>query len=672
MPDDLESTCLHCGSVNPPGASACHVCGASLEASVFLPRGERIGNFVLEDVLGRGGFGITYRARDVATGEIVALKELFPDGLAARERNGAVRIPDSAREEFEKHKSRFALEAQLLQRIQHPASTHFVALFAGNDTLYLAMEFVQGETLETRLQFRKKLGMKEARNLLRDILGVLEEVHDAGLLHRDIKPANIILQPTGAQLIDFGSGLAIEKNRTMQISQRLLTPAYAPLELYGANVRLSPASDLYSLAATIYEALTLKRPPSALERANGAPLKPLRKQRPDISKAFAQAIDAALEIRVDARPPSVNAFRKLLASGPPRKTRTVPPVPSARANPPRSTSNVTRASSRGAGSRGAGSRPVQGQPIAFRDNAIFTGATFVLVLAMALGIVLVFLEETRLGQRVLSSAAIGLMTGCVVFIGAWLLVQPVRWLEGRLVNRKRKPMSFYRQSMLGVYSFGAAQTFQFFSGNWNGFWSALPLTLFIGYVLLGLGFAFSNRASAPRALRPWTVVGLHLAIPCLIFGWFFNPFKVVFDPQPMSTTSSSQTAPPASSSPSTPVIVEPPPSSASFRVLTDTPIGGNKWVCQQHLGKPFSEAMLDGTYLIALDDESRSVATGLEPRLDAKALPCSDVANTVLKFTYQDVSTRQDRARAGEMIWQFVPLLETRLATVGNWLYSSG
>ena len=151
---------------------------------MLLPAGERIGNFILEDVLGRGGFGITYRARDTGSGEIVALKELFPEGLAARGDNNAVQIPNSSLTEWEQLKTRFTLEAQLLQRIKHEASTHFKALFEANDTLYLAMEFVQGETLEARLQSGKRLGMKEARSLLKDVLGVLEEVHAANLLHQ--------------------------------------------------------------------------------------------------------------------------------------------------------------------------------------------------------------------------------------------------------------------------------------------------------------------------------------------------------------------------------------------------------------------------------------------------------------------------------------------------------
>jgi serine/threonine protein kinase/WD40 repeat protein len=662
----FDTTCLHCGTTNPAGSNACRVCGSPLEASVFLPSGTRIGHYELLEVLGRGGFGITYKAKDFATGEIVALKELFPDGLATRDRDGTVRVPGAALEEFEQSKNRFALEAQLLQRVSHGATTHFVALFAANDTLYLAMEFVQGETLEARLARGAKFSMKEARNALRDVLDVLETAHDAGLLHRDIKPGNIILKPGGAELIDFGSGVRFERDRTMKISQRLLTPEYAPLELYGQNVRLSPASDLYSLAATFYEAISGVRPPSALERANGAKLESLRKRRPDISKSFAKAIDAALELRVDARPQSVNEMRALLnaptSSKPSRAKQT----------PPRAASSIPSARSPGAPrASNTPANPVLIQQSALRDNAIFTGAICVLIVVMALGGVLIYLGQTELGQQTLVAAILGLIGGFLVFVVAWWLVQPVRWIAGRAVNASS--MSFYRQSMLGVYSFGVVVLFRYSSGNWNGWMSELPTVLAVGYFLVLLGLAFSKRTNPPRALRPWTVVGLHIAIPCLALGWIVNSFGSRFQPEsnPAPTTRASSSAPsPTAPVPSRPQAITAPSSSSttSPKPFTATPITGNKWVCQERRGSPFSETMFDGTFLIGLDDESHAVTTALAPRLNAKALPCSDVANTVPKFTYRDVSLRKDRDKAGEMVWQFVPLLETQLAVYGRWL----
>ncbi len=498
MPSHADATCLSCGTVNPLGSRACRVCGALLEVSVFLPAGERVGNFVLESVLGRGGFGITYRARDAQTGEIVALKELFPENLAARAAGNAVQIPDASLTEWEQLKTRFSLEAQLLQRIKHEASTHFLALFEANDTLYLAMEFIQGETLEARLQSGKRLGMKEARSLLKDVLGVLEEVHAANLLHRDIKPANIIMQPGGAELIDFGSGIYFEKNRTMKISQRILTPAYAPLELYGSNVRLSPAADLYSLAATVYEAVSGQRPPSALERANGATLESLSALRPDISKYFAKAIDTALEVRVDARPQSVAAFRALLELKAP-KAQPVKQAPRVR------------------GPARVPIHPRGAAPKASNDNDIFGGAALTLGVVFFIALIAtMILDGSDFWQRVMIAVGVGGVFGMIAFLGAWSVVQILRLMLGTSLGFI--PMSFYRQSMLGVYSLVVPFVLFGYLGNRREFWEALPFVFFIVFFIL----MFLSTPAKPRAHRIWQTLGLHIAIACFIAGWFFS------------------------------------------------------------------------------------------------------------------------------------------------------
>ena len=274
MPEAFSS-CPYCASQNPPGAASCQTCGATLEPEpiiVALPAGLVLGGrFRIERVLGRGGFGITYRAIDLgagqaltvgvsdATEEVVAVKELFPDGVVDRQSDGSV-LPKAGMEaEFVSLEQRFHLEAQTLTRLQHPATTHFIAAWEECGTAYLAMEFVQGETLETRL-LHSKLSEREARAALTSILQLLTEVHALDLLHRDIKPANIVLQIGGAQLIDFGSVTPFERTAATRVTTRMLTPQYAPLELYGQNVRLSPSSDLYSLAASFYEGLSGVKP----------------------------------------------------------------------------------------------------------------------------------------------------------------------------------------------------------------------------------------------------------------------------------------------------------------------------------------------------------------------------------------------------------------------------
>ncbi len=320
------SPCPYCAAQNPKGANNCQTCGASLESAVeiALPAGLVLGGrFRIECVLGRGGFGITYRAADLSAGqaltvgvsqaneEIVAVKELFPDGVVTRQSDGSV-LPNVGMDvEFAQLKKRFYLEAQTLTRIQHPATTHFVAAWEECGTAYLAMEFVQGETLETRLE-HSKLSEREARAALTDILELLTEVHAFDLLHRDIKPGNIVLQPGGAQLIDFGSVIAFTPGAPTRVTSRILTPQYAPLELYGQNVQLSPSSDLYSLAASFYEGLSGVKPPTALERASGSVLQPLESLMPNLNLALARTLDAALALRVAERPASAARMLELL------------------------------------------------------------------------------------------------------------------------------------------------------------------------------------------------------------------------------------------------------------------------------------------------------------------------------------------------------------------------
>ncbi len=324
MPAAL-SPCPYCAAQNPLSDANCQSCGASLESvAIALPAGLVLGGrFRIERVLGRGGFGITYRATDMSAGqaltvgvsqageEIVAVKELFPDGVVTRQSDGGV-LPNAGMElEFAQLKKRFYLEAQTLTRLQHPATTHFVSAWEECGTAYLAMEFVQGETLETRLE-HSKLSERETRAALTDILELLTEVHAFDLLHRDIKPGNIVLQPGGAQLIDFGSVIAFTPGAPTIVTSRILTPQYAPLELYGTNVQLSPSSDLYSLAASFYEGLSGVKPPAALERANGAVLQPLESLMPNLDLALARTLDAALMLRVAERPPSAARMLELL------------------------------------------------------------------------------------------------------------------------------------------------------------------------------------------------------------------------------------------------------------------------------------------------------------------------------------------------------------------------
>ncbi len=269
-----------------------------------LPKGLRLfdGTYELEGVLGQGGFGITYLAKHPTTGAKVAIKELFPEHLVRRDSSGIVRPQDEMQSEFENLKLRFSREASTLKTINHPSSTRFIANWEELGTAFIAMEFVDGETLEARIARGALLSEEEAQAVLIPILQLLTEVHDKGMLHRDIKPANIILTSDGrVELIDFGSVTKFSANQRIKITSRLLTPAYAPLEQYGQEVMLTPSTDLYALAATIYEAMSGLTPISALDRANGKKLESLKYFAPHVTTDFSRMLMKALELRMEDR-----------------------------------------------------------------------------------------------------------------------------------------------------------------------------------------------------------------------------------------------------------------------------------------------------------------------------------------------------------------------------------
>jgi serine/threonine protein kinase len=271
-----------------------------------LPFGTTLnrGKYRIEGVLGQGGFAITYKAVEVGRQEVLAIKELFPEDMAHRQHNGSVHVSsgdEAALADLIQHMRR---EHALLAQIKDDATTYTLDYWEENGSAYMAMEYLEGETLEARIARGALLTSDHALTILRTLLPLLHKVHLLGFLHRDIKPSNIIISKDGPELIDFGSATPFTFGQRIKVTSRFLTPAYAPLEQYGQEVMLGPATDLYALAATVYEALTGTRIPSALDRANGSTLIPLSTIRQDLDPLLIVALEMALELRIDQRPKS--------------------------------------------------------------------------------------------------------------------------------------------------------------------------------------------------------------------------------------------------------------------------------------------------------------------------------------------------------------------------------
>jgi serine/threonine protein kinase len=307
----MSQTCPICYTKNPLEATFCYVCGTSFtqleQASIIsdeLNSGQLLkdGQYQILAVIGRGGFGITYRAFDNLKREYVAIKELFPDGLVTRDTATGFVLPKAGEaRSLRTLTTRFEIEADTIRIIRHPAAVTVLETWEELGTAYMAMEMLEGETLEQRI-LQGKLTEKNAKRLLVPLLECLFDLHERDLLHRDIKPSNIMIVAGEPVLIDFGSAAEFAPRDSVRVSHRVVTPAYAPLEQYASEAKFGPYTDIYSLGATFYEAITGMPPPSALERRKGARLVPVMRINPEISEKFSSTLEYMLEERVSDRP----------------------------------------------------------------------------------------------------------------------------------------------------------------------------------------------------------------------------------------------------------------------------------------------------------------------------------------------------------------------------------
>lgn len=270
------------------------------------------GRFEVGKVLGRGGFGIAYIAKDVVRGDLSTVKELAPFG-AVRSQSGLLDL-DMGGVSSHRLRQSFLEEARLLSRLNLPGILPVRAVFAENGTAYYATDHQpEAETLERVLLKEGRMDSAGAMDIVFQLLETLEAVHAKGILHRDVKPSNILIGPKGqAYLIDFGSAREWHADEATRHTV-LYTPGYAPIEQLSERGRRGPATDLYGLCATAYRMLTGSIPMPSTDRANGAELTPLRLLRPDVEPEIAAAIEAGLRVRYHDRPQSVAEFRTLLA-----------------------------------------------------------------------------------------------------------------------------------------------------------------------------------------------------------------------------------------------------------------------------------------------------------------------------------------------------------------------
>jgi serine/threonine protein kinase len=285
-----------------------------------LTPGFKLHWYVIDRVLGQGGFGITYLARDTNLDQMVAIKEFLPGEIALRVEDVSVQ-PRTANdsEQYEWGLDRFMSEARTLARFDHPNIARIFSVFEANDTAYLVMRYEQGKAFNTYLEQHQHLSEEELLDIALPILDGLKEVHKTGFIHRDIQPANIYIRDDGSPvLLDFGAARDTSgKLRTLTI---LVAPGYAPFEQYYTNAsEQGPWTDIYGMGATLYRAITGVAPLDAIERSRGmlgstrdlmVPASVAGQGR--YSERFLAAVDHALKFNDQDRPRTIDVWIKEL------------------------------------------------------------------------------------------------------------------------------------------------------------------------------------------------------------------------------------------------------------------------------------------------------------------------------------------------------------------------
>ena len=292
------------------------------KSTYSLPIGSTLmqGKYRIVAVLGQGGFGITYKGEHTMLGTTVAIKEFFMKGACERDENSThVTTSQSNSELASRFRTKFLKEAKTLAALKHPNIIRVFDVFEDNGTAYYVMDYIEGNNLSDIVEGKGRLSEPLALKYIRQVANALDYLHQKKLLHLDVKPANILLDKnTGnAILIDFG----VSKQYDQDGQQTSTTPpaiskGYSPVEQYaqGSNVKtFSPATDIYSLAATLYKLVTGNTPPESnllLNEDEQLPPYPS-----NVSEATRNAIAECLQTR-KKRPQSISEFLQLLDSEP--------------------------------------------------------------------------------------------------------------------------------------------------------------------------------------------------------------------------------------------------------------------------------------------------------------------------------------------------------------------
>ncbi|MEO8152543.1 MAG: serine/threonine-protein kinase [Rhizobacter sp.] len=295
-----------------------------------LPLGHRLQEYVIEGLIGEGGFGIVYLARDTQLGRVVALKEYMPSSLATRAADNQVSVRSARhRETFELGLRSFVNEAQLLAAFDHPSLVKVYRFWEQHGTAYMVMPYYQGPTLK---QWLTAHGARPDEawllSLLHPLIDALELMHHERCYHRDIAPDNVLLlnqqatqlgrpQVMRPVLLDFGAARRVISDATQALTV-ILKSGYAPIEQYAESTSMKQGAwtDVYALSAVLYAAITGRAPLPSVSRMVSDDLVPASKVGAGhYTNEFLAAVDHGLAVRPESRPQDMAALRELFSFG---------------------------------------------------------------------------------------------------------------------------------------------------------------------------------------------------------------------------------------------------------------------------------------------------------------------------------------------------------------------
>ena len=314
--------CMKCMHPLAAGETVCPECGraygsANAESFALKPGTILEGKYLVGEMLGQGGFGITYIGFDLLLEQKVAIKEYYPmsTGMVSREGHSTV-VWSSAmmgKTGTQKGFDSFLKEARKMAKLGGiPGVVGVKSVFIQNETAYIVMDFIEGETLLKKLQKNGPMDFDSCVKLMTPIMQALAEVHAHGIIHRDISPDNIMVRPDGKLiLLDLGAAkdLDIQGNDgSVQSSQMVAKHGFSPIEQYSKSGKVGPWTDIYAMAATIYYSCTGILPPPATDRTIDDTLA----CQPRLTQAQFDILADCMRMRPQDRPQSMDTLLQML------------------------------------------------------------------------------------------------------------------------------------------------------------------------------------------------------------------------------------------------------------------------------------------------------------------------------------------------------------------------